>query len=131
MTLGAYFMSVLIGALLCATHPLCAAPQAATAQSLIEQGRYLATAGDCISCHTRANGDAFSGGRPLNTPFGVIYSANITPDRMAGIGAWSELELGRAMREGIAADGDQPASTRHTPRYRTRIFMPFTLICGR
>ena len=105
MTLGAAFKSVLIGALLCATNPLCAAPQAATAQSLIEQGRYLAAAGDCISCHTRANGETFSGGRPLNTPFGVIYSANITPDRITGIGAWSELELARAMREGIAADG--------------------------
>ncbi len=73
--------------------------------SLVEQGRYLATAGDCISCHTRASGAAFSGGRPLNTPFGVIYSANITPDRKTGIGAWSERQFERALRAGIAADG--------------------------
>jgi mono/diheme cytochrome c family protein len=72
---------------------------------LIKQGRYLATAGDCVSCHTRAGGAPFSGGRPLDTPFGVIYSANITPDGATGIGSWSEADLGRAMHEGIAADG--------------------------
>jgi mono/diheme cytochrome c family protein len=74
-------------------------------QSLVDQGRYLAAAGDCISCHTRRDGDPFSGGRALHTPFGVIYSANITPDTGTGIGAWSERQFERAMREGIAADG--------------------------
>ena len=58
--------------------------------SLIDQGRYLATAGDCISCHTRPKGVPFAGGLPLTTPFGVIYSANITPDLATGIGGWSE-----------------------------------------
>ena len=71
--------------------------------ALVEQGRYLATAGDCISCHTRTRGKPFSGGVPLNTPFGVIYSANITPDARDGIGAWSMLQFARAMREGIVA----------------------------
>ena len=79
-------------------------PQPATA-AMMEEGRYLATAGDCISCHTRPGGAPFSGGRPLNTPFGVIYSANITPDAASGIGGWSERDFARAMREGIAADG--------------------------
>ncbi len=74
-------------------------------QPLVEQGRYLATAGDCISCHTRTGGEPFAGGRPLNTPFGVIYSANITPDPKTGIGAWSERQFERALRSGIAADG--------------------------
>jgi mono/diheme cytochrome c family protein len=78
---------------------------AATDTSLIEQGRYLATAGDCISCHTPPRGAAFAGGLPLSTPFGVIYSANITPDPATGIGAWSEKQLARALHEGIAADG--------------------------
>ncbi|HEX3846838.1 MAG TPA: c-type cytochrome [Steroidobacteraceae bacterium] len=72
---------------------------------LTKQGRYLATAGDCISCHTRAGGEPFAGGRALDTPFGVIHSANITPDVATGIGRWSEADLARAMREGIAADG--------------------------
>jgi mono/diheme cytochrome c family protein len=82
-----------------------AEPPHDAANRLIEQGRYLAVAGDCISCHTRAGGEAFSGGRALNTPFGVIYSANITPDPDTGIGAWSEQQFARALREGIAADG--------------------------
>ena len=73
--------------------------------ALIDQGRYLATAGDCISCHTRPKGAPFAGGLPLSTPFGVIYSANITPDLATGIGAWSEQQFARALHEGIAADG--------------------------
>ena len=75
--------------------------------TLIEQGRYLAAVGDCVSCHTRPNGALFSGGRPLNTPFGVIYSANITPDPNSGIGGWSEKQFARAMHEGIAANGER------------------------
>jgi mono/diheme cytochrome c family protein len=73
--------------------------------SLIEQGRYLATAGDCISCHTRPKGVPFAGGLQMTTPFGAIYSANITPDPATGIGAWSEPQFARAFREGIAPDG--------------------------
>ncbi len=82
-----------------------AAPPADAQQTLAEQGSYLATAGDCISCHTRPSGKPFAGGRPLNTPFGVIYSANITSDPNTGIGAWTEPQFERALREGIAADG--------------------------
>ena len=86
--------------------PASAAPPPPDAeQRLVEQGRYLAAAGDCVSCHTRAHGEPFSGGRPLNTPFGVIYSANITADPKTGIGTWTEQQFARAMREGIAADG--------------------------
>ena len=82
-----------------------AASSAHPEASLIDQGRYLATAGDCISCHTRSKGVPFAGGVPLTTPFGVIYSANITPDAATGIGAWSERQFARALHEGIAADG--------------------------
>jgi mono/diheme cytochrome c family protein len=81
------------------------APAAAAADDEWEKGRYLAAAGDCISCHTRPGGAPFAGGRPLATPFGVIYSANITSDKDSGIGNWSEPQFARAMREGIAADG--------------------------
>jgi mono/diheme cytochrome c family protein len=80
-------------------------PQTPANAALIEQGRYLATAGDCISCHTRPHGAPFAGGVPLSTPFGIIYSANITPDVVSGIGAWSPEQFARAMREGIAPDG--------------------------
>lgn len=85
--------------------PASVATVAHTDAALIEQGRYLATAGDCISCHTRPQGVPFAGGLPITTPFGVIYSANITPDVATGIGAWSEREFARALHEGIAADG--------------------------
>src|SRR5580692_10064936 len=95
-----------IAAGLCALLAGTAAVERASAQPLlVEQGRYLATAGDCVSCHTRPGNAPFAGGRPLNTPFGVIYSANITPDPKTGIGAWTEKQFERALRAGIAADG--------------------------
>jgi mono/diheme cytochrome c family protein len=91
-----------------AAPPIDAVAQAAetqTADTLLEKGKYLATAGDCISCHTRPGGEPFSGGLPFKTDFGTLFSANITPDRETGIGAWSEDQLARAMRRGIGADG--------------------------
>ena len=71
----------------------------------VERGRYVATAANCISCHTRDNGAAYAGGRSIATPLGPIHSTNITPDRKTGIGSWTEEDLKRALREGIAADG--------------------------
>jgi len=77
-----------------------------TSFAQIERGRYLAAAGDCTACHTAKGGRAFAGGLPIETPFGVIYSPNITPDRDTGIGAWSDDEFYRALHQGIAANGD-------------------------
>ena len=97
-----------IPALLLIALGVASGPRAATPPAdprLIEQGKYLAAAGDCVSCHTRAGGAPFAGGVPLSTPFGVIYSANITPDGASGIGRWSEQAFARAMQEGIGADG--------------------------
>lgn len=73
----------------------------------MESGRYLVAAGNCFSCHTRAGGEPFSGGVPFETPFGTIYSTNITPDPDTGIGLWSRKDLGEAMHEGIAPDGSR------------------------
>ncbi len=70
-----------------------------------ERGRYLTTVGDRAACHTAEGGRPFAGGRPIETPFGIIYSANITPDPETGIGAWTADQFYRAMHEGIAADG--------------------------
>ena len=75
------------------------------APDAVARGRYVATAANCASCHTRAGGAAFSGGRAIATPLGTIHSTNITPDRETGIGTWSEQDLKRALREGVAADG--------------------------
>ena len=84
--------------------PGLAVPAAAN-DPVLERGRYLARAGDCVSCHSVAGRPAFSGGLPMKTPFGTIVSTNITPDPTAGIGAYTEAEFARALREGIAKDG--------------------------
>jgi mono/diheme cytochrome c family protein len=74
--------------------------------SQIELGRYLAVAGDCASCHTvPGSGQPFAGGRPSETPFGVVVGANITPDQDTGIGAWSDEAFVRALRQGKGNHG--------------------------
>src|SRR5262249_31774563 len=73
--------------------------------ALVAQGRYLAPVGNCISCHTRKGGSPFAGGVAFKTPFGTIYSTNITPDADTGIGSWSEEDLVRTMRQGKAPGG--------------------------
>src|ERR1700680_4245195 len=67
----------------------------------IERGRYLATAGDCIACHTQKGGAPFVGGLPIETPFGTIYSANLTPDPETGLGRWTNDDFYRALHQGI------------------------------
>ena len=71
----------------------------------IERGANLARLGMCASCHTPDLARPFAGGKPMNTPFGVVHSTNITPDIKTGIGAWSEAAFTRAMREGVSRDG--------------------------
>jgi len=73
----------------------------------IARGQQLAALGDCVVCHTEIGGAVNAGGRPLQTPFGIIHSTNITPDVETGIGAWSYPAFERAMREGIHRDGRQ------------------------
>lgn len=74
--------------------------------SLIERGRYLAAAGDCAACHTADGGQAYAGGRPIPTPFGTIYSTNITPDPDTGIGRWSADDFYRALHQGRRPNGE-------------------------
>ena len=82
--------------------------------SLIEQGRIIAVASDCMACHTAVtsenhasgtNGKPFAGGYPIESPMGTIYSTNITPSKSAGIGNYSEADFAAALREGKRADG--------------------------
>ncbi len=73
--------------------------------STIARGQQLAALGDCMVCHTAVGGVTNAGGRALETPFGVIYTTNITPDVETGIGNWSYPAFERAMREGIHRDG--------------------------
>ena len=76
-----------------------------TTFSTLERGRYLVAAGDCAACHTADGGQPFAGGRAIPTPFGTIYSTNITPDKETGIGRWSNQEFYKAMHEGVRRDG--------------------------
>ncbi len=71
----------------------------------IERGRLVAAAGDCAACHTTEGGVTNAGGRGFETPFGTLYSTNITPDEATGIGQWSYAAFERAMRHGISRDG--------------------------
>jgi mono/diheme cytochrome c family protein len=71
----------------------------------IERGAYLARAGNCLGCHSQQGGRDFAGGLGVVTPFGVVYAANITPDRETGIGAWSADEFWRALHHGRSKSG--------------------------
>lgn len=73
---------------------------------LIAEGASLAAVGNCIACHTVPGKEAFSGGLAVPTPFGTIYSTNITPDPDTGIGRWSEAAFRRAMRQGVDREGN-------------------------
>ncbi len=70
-----------------------------------QRGKYLATVGDCTACHTAERGQYMAGGRPIETPFGIIYSPNLTSDGETGIGSWTSEQFYRAMHDGIAPDG--------------------------
>ena len=83
-----------------------AQPAGSAQQALIERGKYLAQAGDCIACHTVPGGKIFSGNRPMPTPFGTLYAPNITPDRQTGIGNWTADEFFKMMRTGRSRNGD-------------------------
>ncbi len=97
-------------------HPLFAAAAAVAAEAAapsppadetttLKHGAELTAIGDCAACHTAKRGAPFAGGRPLDTPFGTIYSNNITPDRQTGIGGWSLQDFTRSMRQGVSRDG--------------------------
>ena len=73
--------------------------------ALVKHGRELAAIGNCSTCHTLRGGKDFAGGLPVPTPFGTIYSSDITPDAATGIGRWGKDAFRRAMREGVARDG--------------------------
>ncbi|MDO8301421.1 MAG: cytochrome c [Lacisediminimonas sp.] len=71
----------------------------------VSRGQYLAMAGNCMSCHTVRGGDEYAGGRAIATPFGSIYSSNLTPDPETGIGNWSADDFWRAIHNGKSKDG--------------------------
>lgn len=73
--------------------------------ALVRRGATLAALGNCAGCHSAPGRPAFSGGLPVDTPFGAIYASNLTPDAETGIGRWPEAAFRRAMRDGVDRDG--------------------------
>ena len=99
-----------------ATRPIPARGDESSAV-LVERGRYLAQAGDCVACHTAPGGTPFAGGLPLASPIGAMYSTNITPDRDTGIGRYTLADFDRAVRHGIRANGDSLYPAMPYPSY--------------
>ena len=73
--------------------------------ALIARGAYLARAGNCMACHTTRGGQPYAGGRAIETPFGAVYTSNLTPDDKSGLGGWSAAHFWRAMHNGRSRDG--------------------------
>ncbi|SFB04554.1 Cytochrome c, mono-and diheme variants [Collimonas sp. OK607] len=71
----------------------------------IAHGAYLVRTGDCMACHTARGGKELAGGRAIQTPFGAVYSPNVTPDKETGIGTWSADDFWRALHNGKSKDG--------------------------
>jgi mono/diheme cytochrome c family protein len=86
--------------------PALADPSATFDPAVVARGEQLAHVGNCAGCHTAQGGRPFAGGRPLETPFGTVFTTNITPDTETGIGRWSRKAFMRALREGVARNGD-------------------------
>ena len=79
----------------------------------LKRGRYLATIGHCMECHTPIappGGPDFAnslgkGGRDFPGPWGVSKSRNITSHKTAGIGDWTDAEIKTAITQGKRKDG--------------------------
>ena len=99
--------AILRGLILCSAFAFPAALASEPSKETIDRGKALVIAGDCTSCHTADPAKPFGGGKRIDTPFGAIYSPNITPDRDTGIGGWSEQDFHRALRFGIDPDGSR------------------------
>jgi mono/diheme cytochrome c family protein len=92
---------------LCSALAVGAAQAASPSAEIVAHGKALTEAGDCASCHTADPQKPFAGGKRIDTPFGAIYSPNLTPDLDTGIGRWSDQDFWRALRLGVAPDGSR------------------------
>ena len=89
---------------------LAAIPHFAMAQDgtddFIKKGAYIARAADCMACHTNPGGKDYGGGYVISSPLGDIIASNISPSKTYGIGNWSEGQFAKAVREGVAPEGN-------------------------
>src|SRR3982074_1127411 len=104
--------AILAVVLLCIASALGKARAAEPSEETIARGKAMSEAADCASCHTADPSKPFAGGKRIDTPFGGIYSPNLTPDRDTGIGAWSDREFHRALRF-----GETPGGSRYYPAF--------------
>ena len=77
----------------------------AATPALLDKGAYLARAGNCMTCHTARGGTPYAGGRAIDTPFGAVYTSNLTPDDATGLGTWNAAHFYRALHNGRSKDG--------------------------
>jgi mono/diheme cytochrome c family protein len=77
----------------------------APSDSLIARGAYLARAGNCMTCHTARGGQSYAGGLGIATPFGTVFTSNLTPDANTGLGSWSSAHFWRALHNGRSKSG--------------------------
>lgn len=92
--------------------------EASASPDLIRRGEYVARLGDCVACHSTPGNAPFSGGLPMATPAGKIYTTNITPDKETGIGRYSLADFDRAVRQGVARDGHRLYPAMPFPSYQ-------------
>jgi len=94
MIISSLFLGVLVNSL------------SAESLSLIKKGEAVAQAGDCYACHTNGDGEKYGGGVPFPTPFGIVYSKNISPDKENGIGSYTYEDFSTAVRQGVSKRGN-------------------------
>jgi mono/diheme cytochrome c family protein len=83
------------------------AAAAEPSEETIAHGKALVETGGCASCHTADPAKPFAGGKRIDTPFGAVYSPNLTPDRDTGLGGWSDADFYGALRYGEDPDGSR------------------------
>jgi mono/diheme cytochrome c family protein len=84
---------------------------------IVKRGEYLARAADCMVCHTAPHGAEYAGGLAFPTPFGMLYSTNITPDKETGIGNYTDQDFLRAVQRGVRRDGERLYPAMPFPSY--------------
>lgn len=91
------------GDLLSSPHAVPEAPPNTAAT--LQRGQYLVQAGNCIACHTDRGRPPLAGGRAIDTPFGPVYSSNLTPDPDTGLGQWTAQDFWQALHHGRSRGG--------------------------
>lgn len=79
---------------------LCQLSFAANDSEVLARGEFLAHAASCVYCHTNKGESMFSGGVKITTPFGDMYTPNISSHKEKGIGSWSTNDFILAVRLG-------------------------------